>query len=1075
MPLISESLSERDSALSKLQAIKEEERKGPRITKESLRKHCKEQKLYLTPHLNDVLYLHFKGYSCIENLEEYTGLKCLWLENNGILRIENLSAQTELRSLYLHNNIIRKIENLEDLQLLDTINLSHNFVTKIENLSMLPVLHNLTLSHNKLESVEDICHLTQCPQLSVVDLSYNNLENPEVVEVFAAMENLRVLNLMGNPVKSNIRNYRNVLTVHCKNLQHLDDRPVFPRDRACAEAWAVGGYEASEKVRLEWIENERLKIQKSVEALLNLRDMRKIKAAEEAKARKLYDNEGQKNTTIDLSESSSSDSESNSGEDEDEKLKSTNKNFGDENPIKQSETEKYEVMSQITNNQENKIEDITPLANKSCETEISSNVNEPKITITKPVSSDDNEEDNMSRNPNSLIEEISNDVENDTNILMEPRNKFETPKILIEEVNDDESNRMNDQSEVIENIFSNSKTRINLLEVIEEIDANESETDVSDTFGNLSHDKLPDTSLGNTQQNYNFSFTDNGSENTVKHKRLIEELDSFNEKKKTGQLVEEICNTGQPQPSEEYNNRKLVADQEYDQFNEVSEGKECSNVEVTEIKIDEQQQTKASKESIDLLSTTSKEFEDVQSLNTEYDHSNSVDTDMTETSEDNLSKSDFSLTDNEVLFTTDSNQRNNKTLINKRQFMEQTQPEVLFHPIKLIEALSNKCITREHNERVPFDTDQTTKGKVDKNNECVVSYPSTSRSHNTDWVHVKNMNNINDSIKHKMLQEIKFLGDALEISNSFSDLFGENAACSSDSSEEPNEEDGNSSSITLEDWQRLLGRDAENSEDIADNETEECIEKEDIVEGHKKDLVKMITSLSCGGGDNVTVKVQRELKLTCEENLLKNKKSNEISSSLPDITAEYAQSRIDYQSISTPDIVHNLTIEEVNNTKDVRCVSHYLKGGSVSKLENSGTSEHSTVQARDCEVGIKPESDHCVNEQEKPNIEENLNIHRSQISEVNINFCNTERNENDQPTHQCNNLNEEHLESFNDNNTEVLNQPIQNSLLFTEELEVHEMENFPNDSEGIQAHPEVIRFINRSLELQIASEQSKDN
>ncbi|KAG8263243.1 Dynein assembly factor 1, axonemal [Homalodisca vitripennis] len=948
--------------------------------------------------------------------------------------------------------------------------------------TMLPVLHNLTLSHNKLESVEDICHLTQCPQLSVVDLSYNNLESPEVVEVFAAMANLRVLNLMGNPVKSNIRNYRNVLTVHCKNLQHLDDRPVFPRDRACAEAWAVGGYDASEKVRLEWIENERLKIQKSVEALLNLRDMRKIKAAEEAKARKLDNNEGQENTTIGHSESSSSDSESDSGEDEGEKLKSTNTNPSDENSTKLSETTKYEVMSPISNNQENKIEENIPLTNNTSVSEISSNVKEPKLTITKSVSFDDNEEEKMSTNPSSLIEEMSNDVKNDTNILMELRNKFETPKILIEEINDNEGNRMDNQSEVVENIFSNSKTRTNLLEVIQEIDANESETDISDTLDNL-HDKLPDTSLSNTHKNYNFTFTDNGSENTVEPKKLIEEIDSLDEKKEIRQqvLVEEICSTRQPQLLEDCKNQKLVANQEYDQSNEVSEEKECSNVEVTEIQTNEQRQTKAPKETIDLQSTTSKEFEDVQLLNIKYEHSDSVDTDVGDAPKDNLSKSDFSSkTENEMVFAIDSSQKNNKTSINKRKFMEQTQPEALFHPIKLIEALSNKCISREeHNDRVPFVTDQTTKGKLDNNNECLVSYPSTSKSHNTEWVNVKNMNNINDSIKHKMLQEIKFLGDALEISNSLSDLFGENTASSSDSSEEPNEEEVNTSSITLDDWQRLLGREGENSEEIADNETEEFTEKEHIVEDHKKDLGILNKSLSYGGGDNVQVNVHRELKVTCKENLLKTRKSNEMSSSLPDITAEYEQPSIDNHSISTPDIVNNLIIEEADNTKEIRCFPYYLKGDSVCKLEISDAkviSEHCTVQARGCEVGIKPLSSHCVNEEERQNIQKDMNIHKSQISEVNIKFCNMEINKSDQPMHQWTNPNEEHLDSSHDNNTEeVENQPMHNSKLFTEESEVHNMETFPNDSEGIQTHPEVIRFINRSLELQIASEQSKDD
>lgn len=230
------------------------------MTSASIIKLCKKNRLYVTPHLNDVLYLHYQGYQRIESLEPYVGLKCLWLESNAIDELSGLTCQTELRCLFLHNNLIKRIENLEYCTHLDTLNLSHNYITCIENcgFGVLPALSTLNLSHNRLQTLDQLKQLVDCTALSVLDLSHNRIDDILVVGILSRMPSLRVLVLTGNPVVSAIPMYRKTLINECvsnksnnckkhdqysnstllqKELTYLDSRPVFDRDRACASAW----------------------------------------------------------------------------------------------------------------------------------------------------------------------------------------------------------------------------------------------------------------------------------------------------------------------------------------------------------------------------------------------------------------------------------------------------------------------------------------------------------------------------------------------------------------------------------------------------------------------------------------------------------------------------------------------------------------------------------------------------------------------------------------------------------------------------------------------------------------------
>jgi len=142
----------------------------------------------------------------------------------------------ELRSLFLHQNGISKIEGLDNLQNLVKLNLASNPLKKIENMGSLKNLTTLNIEKCLFNSVDNIQEIVKLEKLSVLNISQNNIEEPEILDLVKQLPELKVLYLKGNPCVKNIPSYRKKTVSTIPSLTYLDDRPIFENERRLADA-----------------------------------------------------------------------------------------------------------------------------------------------------------------------------------------------------------------------------------------------------------------------------------------------------------------------------------------------------------------------------------------------------------------------------------------------------------------------------------------------------------------------------------------------------------------------------------------------------------------------------------------------------------------------------------------------------------------------------------------------------------------------------------------------------------------------------------------------------------------------
>eukprot|EP01038_Epipyxis_sp_PR26KG_P013350 gene13350-17906_t len=229
----------------------------PEMTLDEVRLSCMENNGYETPELNDKLYLHFRGFKKIANLELYTGCKSIWLDSNGFSRIEGLDAMAELRCLYLSKNLIFEIgDGLKNLTNLVILDLSNNRLTKIDNLAnSVPQLQTINLSHNALNSIESIEHFKECPSITNIDVTNNRLEsNEQFFDLFSQIPSLVTLSINGNDI-TKLVSFRKKMIAKLPKLGYLD-RPIDESERRFAVAFVNEGMEGETKARALWKEEQ---------------------------------------------------------------------------------------------------------------------------------------------------------------------------------------------------------------------------------------------------------------------------------------------------------------------------------------------------------------------------------------------------------------------------------------------------------------------------------------------------------------------------------------------------------------------------------------------------------------------------------------------------------------------------------------------------------------------------------------------------------------------------------------------------------------------------------------------------
>lgn len=177
-----------------------------------------------------VAHISGTGLKIIPSISCFSSLRTVNLSSNLIVHITPGSLPKGLHTLNLSRNKISTIEGLRDLTRLRVLDLSYNRISRIgHGLSNCALIKELYLAGNKISDVEGLHRLLK---LTVLDLSFNKITTTKALgQLVANYNSLLALNLLGNPIQSNINDdqLRKAVCSLLSKLAYLNKQPIKPQ------------------------------------------------------------------------------------------------------------------------------------------------------------------------------------------------------------------------------------------------------------------------------------------------------------------------------------------------------------------------------------------------------------------------------------------------------------------------------------------------------------------------------------------------------------------------------------------------------------------------------------------------------------------------------------------------------------------------------------------------------------------------------------------------------------------------------------------------------------------------------